>query len=312
MRTGVTAAEYGNGISPQVGGTDLILQCAGFQCGTVSGGNPLLKPETSKTYSFGFVFTPHDFLRGFNVSVDYFNIDVEGAISTVPVNLVLNSCINSGEQCNLIDRTAGGSLFGGTLAGGGYIAGVESNIGLLKTDGVDVLANYRFGLDDVGLVGLGDVALSFNGTWTDHLINEPYPGKGSYDCAGLYGATCGSPTPSWRHQARITYQSPWKFDVSLQWRFIGSSSLDSNTSIPLLTNGKDDVLDGHIPSYSYIDLTGSWTVRPGLKLRAGINNLFDKDPPLVSASITSTGGANTFGNYDLLGRTLFFGLSAEF
>jgi iron complex outermembrane receptor protein len=312
MRTGVTAAQYGNGISPQAGGTDLILQCAAFQCGNVSGGNQLLKPETSKTYSFGFVLTPHELVRGFNLSVDYFNIDVEGAISTVPVNLVLNSCLTSDQQCNLIVRTANGSLFGGTLAGGGYIAGVQSNIGLLKTSGVDVLANYRFGLDDVGLQGLGDVALTFNGTWTDHLINEPFPGKGSYDCAGLYGATCGSPTPAWRHQARVTWQSPWKVDVSLQWRFIGSTALDSNTSNPLLTNNLHNVLDGNISSYSYIDLTGSWAVRPGLKLRAGINNLFDKDPPTISASITSTGGANTFGNYDLLGRTLFFGLSADF
>lgn len=312
LRTGVTAAQYGDGVSPAAGGTNKILQCSAFQCGTVSGGNLLLKPETSKTYSFGFVFAPHEFLRGFNLSVDYFNINVEGAISTVPVNLVLDDCLNRGEQCDLIVRTSGGSLFGGTLAGGGYIAGIQANIGLLKTDGVDVLANYRFGLDDVGLGPYGDIALTFNGTWTNHSVNEPFPGKGSYDCAGLYGATCGSPTPPWRHQARVTYQSPWNFDVSLQWRFIGSSSLDSNTSNPLLTNNTHNALDGHIPSYSYFDLTGSWKMRQGMKLRVGVNNLLDKDPPTISASISSTGGANTFGNYDLLGRTLFIGLSVDF
>jgi iron complex outermembrane recepter protein len=51
-----------------------------------------------------------------------------------------------------------------------------------------------------------------------------------------------------------------------------------------------------------------------LEIRAGINNVFDKDPPfLASGDISGTaGGLNTFPVYDLLGREIFVALRATF
>jgi len=310
------AALYGDGRDPAIGGTDRIAQCPALQCSTVLSGNLTLTPETSKTYSVGVVLTPQSF-PSFNLSVDYFNISIDNAISTLPVNIALNNCLNEGicPQSPAVDsvvRQANGSLFGSNLLQGGYISAPDLNIGFIKTEGFDFALNYRLDLDKLGLTNKGAIALRFDGTWTQHLIFQPVPGQGSYDCAGLYGFTCLLPTPSWRHQLRLTYVTPWNFTLSAQWRFLSGTQLDANQTNPLFGGPVGDTFDGHIGDYSYFDLSGTWTVKPGVTLRAGINNLFDKDPPILDNAVTGSGTPNTFNTYDLLGRVVFVGLTAEF
>ncbi|MGF2526099.1 hypothetical protein ACQUW0_27720, partial [Ralstonia pseudosolanacearum] len=76
--------------------------------------------------------------------------------------------------------------------------------------------------------------------------------------------------------------------------------------------------DASIPAYNWIDLSGTWKVRDGLTFRAGVNNVFDKDPPILDSnnypiSGSPFGNGNTFpGTYDYLGRTIFVGLTADF
>jgi outer membrane receptor protein involved in Fe transport len=63
----------------------------------------------------------------------------------------------------------------------------------------------------------------------------------------------------------------------------------------------------HISSESYFDLSAAYHIAPGCVLRLGVNNLFDKDPPLVAGANLGNGGTyNTFpSTYDSFGRTLF-------
>ena len=304
------AALYGDGRSPTVGGTDKISQCPAFQCGDVIGGNLSLTPEVSTTYSIGAVFTPQ-WVRGFNFSVDYFNITIDNAISTFPINIALTDCVEDGTHCDSVVRKANGSLFGSNIPQGGYISGTNLNINTLKTSGFDFSANYRFDLDQLHLANAGHLAISFNGSWTQHLIFI-LPNQGQYDCAGLYGFTCVAPTPKWRHIARLTWISPWKLTLSGQWRFMGATALDANQSNPAFGGPFGDVLDGHIPAYSYFDLSGTYAIRDGLLLRAGVNNVFDKDPPVLDSGVTGSGSPNSFPNFDLLGRVVFIGLTANF
>jgi outer membrane receptor protein involved in Fe transport len=312
-RTGVTANQYGDGRDPAIGGTDKIPQCPADQCAVVDGGNLKLTPETSNTYSGGVVITPNKFISGLTLSVDYFNIDIENAISTLPINIVLSDCLNSGTHCDLVVRQADGALFSSNQLQGGYISGTNINIGHIQTEGVDFDLNYRFDLDKVGLKDKGLITVQFDGTWTTHLNNEPIPGQGTYNCAGLYGNTCGVPTPNWRHVMSATWTTPWRISVRAQWRFIGGTSLDNNVaSNPLLYAGSFDAQDAKIGDYSYLDLSGTWMFKPGLVLRAGVNNLLDKDPPILNAGVTGSGTPNTYNNYDLLGRQIFVGLKAQF
>ncbi|MGI8839629.1 MAG: TonB-dependent receptor domain-containing protein [Caulobacteraceae bacterium] len=312
MNTGVTAAQYGDGRDPAIGGTDKIAQCPAGQCGTVLGGNPNLTPETSKTYSVGVVIRPREYIPGFDFSVDYFNIDVENAISTFPINIAFNDCLTQGTHCDLVVRQANGSLFGTNILQGGYISGTDLNIGFLKTEGFDFAINYRVDLDKFGLRDKGSLSLGYNSTFTESLINEPIPGQGSYDCAGLFGFTCGQPTPTYRHQLRVTYESPWNFTLSVQWRYLSRVAFDGNQSNPLFGGPIGDTFDDHIPAYNYFDLSGTYKVRPGVVVRAGINNIFDRDPPLLDSNVVGSGNPNTYSTYDLLGRAVFVGLTADF
>jgi outer membrane receptor protein involved in Fe transport len=114
---------------------------------------------------------------------------------------------------------------------------------------------------------------------------------------------------------RVTWMSPWNFDISGQWRYVGGVKLDFDEGNKLLQNGYFDTADNHLPGVSYFDLEGSWRVKDGLTVRAGINNLFDKDPPLTdtSACAAAVCNGNTYpGVYDALGRTMFVGLTAKF
>ena len=325
LRTGATAAQYGNGIAigtttaAGVAGTNTIGQCPANQCGDSYGGNTALKAETSDTVSYGGIFTPR-FLPGFDLSVDYFNIDVKNAIESLADygNQVLGGCINGTavQECSNIVRNPAGELFGdGGLADGGYVTGLNENAGFFRVAGIEVASNYRYNLAQLGYGNLGRLAFNFVGTYTQHNVTEPIPGQGSFDCAGYYGSTCNG-IPRWKSKLRATYQSPLKFTVSAQWRYIGAQKLDQNQSNPLLqdtTIGTFDTYDAARPAINYFDLSATYQINDMFSMRAGVNNLLDKDPPVLSQDAIGVGLPNTEeGEYDLLGRTIYVGLTANF
>ena len=313
MNTGVTALQYGDGRDPAIGGTDRIPQCPANQCGIALGGNTALRPEQSDTYSVGAVVTPQ-FIPGLSLSADYFSIKINNVITTIPVSITFNSCLTAGQNCNMVVRRpdSGGLFASTTLASGGYIVGTNVNSGFLKTTGIDFAASYRFGLERFGLNNAGGLAFDYTGTYTRSFVDQPVLGGGTYDCAGLYGATCAF-QPSYRHKLRITYNSPWNVGISGAWRFIGPMSLDQNSNQPLLA-GNIDTYNGHVGAISYFDLSATYKVKKGLVFRAGANNIFDRDPPILTAAVTgNSGNPNTNpAAYEVLGRQIFVGLTADF
>jgi outer membrane receptor protein involved in Fe transport len=103
--------------------------------------------------------------------------------------------------------------------------------------------------------------------------------------------------------------------AGLTWRYISSVNVDSSSSNPLLT-GAFNPPDLEIGSQSYFDLALQWAINKNFSVRGGINNLFDKDPPVVTQTIAGpsvNGNGNTFpGVYDYLGRNIFLGITAKF
>ncbi len=298
--TGVTAAQYGN-----------VLENSAAQYNGLTGGNPALDPETSDTTAFGFVFTP-GFLPGFSMAVDYFDISVEDTIDDVGADLIINTCLDSGDPffCGLVNRAPGsGSLWLGTQ---GFITNTTINTGSLETKGVDLEANYRMNLGDSGL------AFQLIGTYVDELVIEPVSGFPTYDCAGLYGTVCVTPTPEFRSKLRTTWNTPWKVDLTLTWRYIDGVEVDSTVDNPNFDFEGHPAVDESLGSRSYVDLTAGYTLESELTnvtFRLGANNVLDKDPPIVTQvtcpSVYCNG--NTFPQvYDTLGRTLFFNVTADF
>jgi iron complex outermembrane receptor protein len=297
VASGVTPAQYGK-----------ILECPSETCSALGGGNPNLKPEKGDTFTIGTVLTPR-FLPRFSLSVDYFNIKVKDYISSVPTSLAISQCFSTSDPyfCGLFHRDPrSGVLFGRE----GYVVSTNLNTGSLKTSGIDVVGSYMIPTESAGTF-----ALDVTGTWLNELVNEPLPGLGSYDCKGLFGPTCGQPSPEWRHQARLTWTDAQKIgSLSLNWRYIGATKLSTNTDDPFLTSGGFSELNRKIKAYSYFDLAGTLKVQEGVVFRAGVNNLLDKDPPvLAQGNLYAFGNGNTYpGVYDVAGRTLFMGISAEF
>ena len=291
----------------------------------LQGGNPNLKPEISDTYTGGVVWQPK-FIPGLNVSADYFNIKVDQFISGYGATLILNQCVNTGSPtfCNLVHRDAAGSLW---LSNQGYVQDTALNTGSLKTSGVDVNLAYRTDLSAWGLGDNGSVSAAMIGTWLDTLITQPLPGGPSYDCAGLYGVTCNGgsnlvPAAKWRHKAALTWNTPYSYgdwfkslSLRVQWRYFGKVGLDAYQSNPQLNNvGNQYAVEQNLPAQNYIDLTANFTVHNNLNFRVGVNNVFDKDPPLIGSNLPgTTGNGNTFPQvYDALGRFVFVGLTADF
>ncbi|HUQ10051.1 MAG TPA: TonB-dependent receptor [Steroidobacteraceae bacterium] len=294
-RSGVTPALYRN-----------IQPCPADTCVTLGGGNLALDPEAADTKTFGVVVAPES-VPGFTFSADYFDINVDGYIGSVDASIVINQCISEGVQffCDLFHRDpTTGVLFGNE----GYIVATNQNTGHLATTGVDFTATYGL---DVGT--WGKLNFDFIGTRLESRDVEQLPGLGTYDCKGLFGPTCGQPTPAWRHNLRAIWSGIADLAVSLNWRHFGSTRLASNSSNPLL-HGDPVEINASLPAYNYIDLFGSWKARENLEIRMGVNNLFDKSPPAIAAGLLSAfGNGNTYpGVYDPMGRLVFAGMTFNF
>jgi iron complex outermembrane receptor protein len=303
-RTGATAAQYNSGSIPQ-GTADQLAQ--------ETSGNSKLKPEQADTYTIGVNFAPAQ-IPHFTASVDYYHIRVQDEIGTIPYLVILSNCANTGNPlyCSQIVRSPStGSLTGNSIDSGGYVIQQDYNLGTAVNSGVDVQLNYKLDLPK----GYGALIFGLNGTYLIHDETEPLPGAHTYDCAGLFGETCQTVNPHWHHLFRTTWSTPWGISTSLTWRYIGGVSEDNNSNDPTLhfaTWNAYDYFNARIPAYNYLDVETTWDVNKYLQLRAGANNVLDKDPPLVDSFIVAGGAANTYSTYDLFGRQLFAAFTAKF
>ncbi|GAC1310236.1 MAG: TonB-dependent receptor [Steroidobacteraceae bacterium] len=312
-RTGVTAAQYGH-----------ILTNTSSQYNGLTGGNPGLQPETALTTSFGVGLTP-SFLPGFRAQFDYYDIRINNVIETIGADTILKECLTASLFCNDVHRNAVGSLW---LGNTGYVIDSLANVGKLRERGVDADISYAF---DMG--GFGKLRTNIVGTYLDVYQVTPIAAVGStaYNCAGLYGTACsstsagaGTPVFRWRHTLRGMWSTPWSgIDVSAAWRYFKSAKLETLSQNPnigaaagaTIANGGISNTDSHIASYSYFDLTAAMKMSDKVSLRVGVNNVLDKDPPVIgTTNLPSTSGnGNTFPQvYDSLGRFFFAQVSVQF
>lgn len=301
IATGVPASYYDGTNDTNEQNT---LNSPAGQYNFMQGGNPALTPEDSETFTLGVVFTP-SFIPGLNVSIDYFNIEIENLVSSVGAMNTLAACYTNNEAaaCDNINRNANGQLWVGT----GYVSDLASNIGGLSTAGIDFNVGYRYDLGERGSLGFALV-----GTWLDELVTDTGLGYADsvYDCAGFFGSQCGTPNPDWRHRFRVDYSPNDAFTINGTWRYMGEVEQASLGADGSLNNHSG--LDRYFDAANYFDLAATWRVRNNVTLRAGVNNVFDRDPPL-SPNVGTTGNGNTYPqSYDAMGRYVFFGVTANF
>ena len=313
LKTGATAAQYGH-----------IPDCGAAQCSIETGGNTALRPEKSDTWSAGLVLTP-SFIRGFTASVDYFYIIVNDAIQQgIGGPVILSQCLTSGSFCNLIHRNPNGGSLVGITQSDGYVINTTVNSGYEKTSGIDFTANYRTRFTDWGLPDWGGLSFAYVATYTKEFVQSPVKGLGSFDCAGYFGVVCFEPQSKYKHELRTSWATPWHgLALSVNWRYLSGVNFDANQDtnkfLGAFGTPFHDTPDARIPAYSYFDLSGSIRLINQVSMRFGVNNLFDKDPPVLDANNLGVAGTSGFGNgntfpgvYDSLGRTIFVGITADF
>lgn len=322
----ITATDYGCIAQGFAVGTGTTANPAGQYNGLL-GGNPDLKPETATTKTVGIVLQP-GFLPRFSLTVDWFDIKLKDAIQPPAQDAILKDCsLNATAtftplSCGLINRDAAGSLW---LTPDGYVDNTPSNLGRVHTRGIEVNSAFSQEVGEIGTLSLSFVGTYLDKYKVDNGITE------AYDCAGLYGPVCssggttagGSMLPKWRHKLRTTFQLKDGLGISFQWRYIGkvkAETLDDSQSL----HGDFNYEPGlHIKSQSYFDLTTTFAVSDNYTFRLGVNNLFDKQPPLVTSGNANRDGSNLCptgpcnGNtypatYDALGRYIFAGVTLDF
>lgn len=279
------------------------------------GTTPGLEPEEADTYTLGLVYTP-EFIENFSVTLDYYNIEVSGLIDSYGADTVLRECYDNGNLCDLISRDPStGSLW---LGQNGFVNVQTLNTGSIKIKGIDLGMNYRMSLNDYGMLNL-----ELAGAYNLSEVVERVPGSSTFDCDGRYGLECGVPKPDWRHKFRARWLTPYNgIEASLAWRYIGGvraddASLSDRTPDPETGEIPPASVNDSLASYSYFDL-GVTVPFDRFSFRAGINNLLDKDPPVISGGSGDplpgvVGNGNTFPQiYDALGRYVFIGVSADF
>ena len=252
--------------------------------------------------------------------------------------------------CLSIRRNA---VSGGLSGPTGSVPGLAlptRNTGRLTTSGLDFTANYDRNL---GPVRLG---LNFAGTYTKELKFRSVKGSVDRDCVGYYSANCGpslgqmQPEFAWTQRTSLGFGAA---TVSLLWRHIGKMEYEGladdfaargffgtacNPTGAQPANGSCNrfLFDGtvtnagaarsalagqsfnfnKIPAYNYFDLNTQFDIERRFQLTLGVQNLFNKQPPIIGspgAGSTTANSGNTFpSTYDPLGRSYSAAVRVKF
>ena len=268
------------------------------------GGNPNLTEETADTYTFGAVIQP-SFLPRFTLTVDYYDITIKdfiGGAGPGTANIIA-ACYGNGDSnftpydptmCALAPRNPISHELEDVVS-------ENANLGKLKTSGIDFEARYwvnvPFGVENDGRLDFRWAATRLIEWKLNPIATVP---ELVTDCAGKFGNSCGDPFSKWRWSVRTTY-STGPLAVSLSWQHLSGAKDDDDGTVYWAEK---------MGGYDTFDLSASYDLNENLSFTAGVNNLFDKKPPL---SADNSQQANTYpSTYDPYGRRYFFSAKAKF
>ncbi|MFZ8887113.1 MAG: TonB-dependent receptor plug domain-containing protein [Steroidobacteraceae bacterium] len=234
------------------------------------GGNPDLQPETSDNLSYGFVFTPAA-LDGFSISMDWYDVEINDAISSFGSQRLLNLCANTGQRCEFVTRGTQGEIV--RLIDG------PINLDRIKTSGLDTVVRYDFQAKSAGRFRLMlDVSyldsLVYFFTNEDGSIRvDDRTGKSLFREA--YPRVRGNASVNW---ARNQWTANWTM------RYQGTTN-----------EGPEPATKGDIPSRLYHDVWAAYEMEAWkTTVTLGIENLFDELPPVSIVNTNINFDINTY------------------
>jgi outer membrane receptor protein involved in Fe transport len=239
----------------------------------VSGGNPNLASEEATTFTGGIVYEP-TFVDGLTFIVDYYSIEIEGAIDSLSAVAVSELCVDlpsiDNEYCGLIERAPEGFIT--------YHQSGQVNLAAFELEGIDFGIDYGFELSSLGLGDWGGLDFSLQGTHLlgfdefqdplDASIFESRKGEFSY--------------PEWILNARASWTIG---DLRLSW----AGRWEESQLLPGISNQQIDAnplfVDPYQTGDSWVhDINFNYTFSDKVSLYGGLNNAFDEAPYLGTLS----------------------------
>ncbi|MBS0218158.1 MAG: TonB-dependent receptor [Proteobacteria bacterium] len=263
-----------------------------------SGGAGQLKPETSKAFNAGIVFTPS--FAPISVALDYYDMQVNGEIASLSAADIVYGCYGAAVYpnrfCNMLTRLPGTDPtqpFKIDSVRAQYV-----NINKQRARGYDLLIRYD------NKFSFGKLEVETNITRAVEDVSQ------LFDSAEESGFSTSNATgyisePKWVGNVRIGLK---RNDFTYTWYmdYVGRTKnrdLNVLTTYSGYTGAFRDIVANarlyHTASVQYSH--GKWS------LLLGVNNIFNSKPPYVSSGVaTRYGNVPAFATqYDLIGRTVF-------
>lgn len=248
---------------------------------TKVGGNPDLTAETGETATFGIVYRPTFGDLEMSFTADYWQVELENAITRLGAQFVLNDCYVRGVEgsCNFVQRRDNYDI--------DFV--INSNYNAAKYE----LAGVDFQVEGNMATSFGD----FRGTllWSRNLNYDlqSFEGDGFTDLVGLYTGSSFA-----EDKANLTLGwSQDRLSVTYLGEYIGG--MEADTTFSFLTDYVQD-----LSSELYHDLIFDYRMgedRNGL-VSIGITNVTDEAPPYIDAGFNANTDPSTFR---LFGRSYF-------
>jgi iron complex outermembrane receptor protein len=266
-----------------------------LQVNAFSGGNPNLKPETSKQWSLGFVWQP---ITQLSFGVDWWKVELEDIISTPSAQEVVSGFVNG-------DPTYANSV---TLNASGNIETITTqtvNAGTAKVEGWDFNINYRDSFK------WGDLGASFQGTYIDKF-DQTSPGGITHDKVATLVTPEGDPVIGavdtggvvlrWKHVLGLSYgYGPWSVSVIQNY-------YDGYETGRRQLDGERNFVDDQ----AIYDLQFAYTGVKNLRVALGVKNVLDEDPPIYVPVANQFQAGYDVSLYDPRARFVYVTLNYKF
>ncbi len=234
------------------------------------GGNPNAGPETAESNTLGLVYSP-GFANGLNISLDWWKIEIENALSTPSAGFVLNQCYVEGIQsyCDLFTRRASDHQID-------YMLLAPVNMASVRAEGWDLNLNYR-----LPEFSFGQLTFALDSAYLSKWESKSSPESDFVNYVGIY--TDRSPT--WRLRSNASLD--WAIgDFGVTWMSRYMSHLQEDCGMGALCSDADRRdADGPAPrnrlgATTYHDVQARFNLPWNATIKMGMNNVFKKDPPI--------------------------------
>lgn len=265
-----------------------------LQVNGLTGGNPNLRPETSKAKSIGFVIAP---IQNLSVGMDYFQIVIDDIIQTPGAQEVVSKFRAGDPAYQSLVKLNGRDI--------DTVITLTSNLGTADVAGVDLFANYRASFDS------GRLDLGFNGTLMSKFDQTSPSGRISQkvgtivedDGTPVIGADGGGVILKWKYALSGTWTSG-------AW----ATTITQNFSDGYRTGNRvvDDVAN-YMPALRLYDLNVVYRGIKNTRLALGVKNLLDTVPgaPFVQVANQFQAGYD-ISQFDPRGRFVYVSGSYKF